>query len=196
MAELFLQISVSLDRYIEDANHDIEWMVSDASLDPLATQTLQSIDGMIFGRKAHALLAAFWPNAGESEDASPDLIEQARLMNTLPKYVLTHGEDRTGWANSHAIRADDVPRLKREARRAVAVFAGAGAAQALLARGDVDELRLIQYPVLLGGGTALFAGDGDRQDLELIESRSFESGATLQRYRWKRKDQVRTSVKR
>ena len=84
MAELFLQISVSLDGYIEDRNHDIEWMTSDTSLDAVSTATLQSIDGMIFGGKAHALLARFWPTADETQNASPDLIEQARLMYALP----------------------------------------------------------------------------------------------------------------
>ena len=103
MAEMFLQISISLDGYIEDRNQDIEWMTSDTSLDAVATSTLKAIDGMIFGRKAHALLAKFWPKAGDATDASPDLIEQARLMNELPKYVLTHGKERTGWVNSHAI---------------------------------------------------------------------------------------------
>ena len=39
-------------------------------------------------------------------------------MNALPKYVLTHGEETTGWANSHAIRAEDV-RTER-VRQAVA----------------------------------------------------------------------------
>jgi dihydrofolate reductase len=185
MAPLFLQISVSLDGFIEDADHDIDWMVNDDSLDPFSTETLRSIDGMIFGRKAHALLATFWPKAGETPGASTELVKQAKLMHELPKYVLTHGKETTGWANSHAIRAEDVPRLKREAKRGLAVFAGAGAAQALLDRGDVDEIRLIQYPVLLGSGTPLFAHDGKRQDLELIESRSFPSGATLQRFRWR-----------
>jgi dihydrofolate reductase len=183
MSELFLQISVSLDGYIEDAQGDIDWMVFDASVDPFATRTLESIDGMIFGRKAHALLASFWPGAAATPDASADLLAQTRLMNALPKYVLTHGEETTGWANSHAIRAEDVPRLKREAARPLAVFAGAGAAQSLLARGDIDEIRLIQYPVLLGGGTPLFARTGRRQELELIESSRFSSGATLQRFR-------------
>jgi dihydrofolate reductase len=51
MSELFLQIAVSLNGYIEDANGDIDWMVFDASVDPYATQTLKSIDCMIFGRK-------------------------------------------------------------------------------------------------------------------------------------------------
>ena len=80
---------------------------------------------------------------------------------------------------------EDVPRIKREARRPIAVFAGAATAQSLLASGDIDEIRLIQYPVLLGSGTALFARDGKRQDLELVESRAFASGAMLLRYRRK-----------
>jgi non-heme chloroperoxidase len=104
MASLFLQISVSLDGFIEDRDHDIEWLVSDASLDALSTATLKSIDGMILGRKAHELLAKFWPT-----------------------------------------------------------------------------VRLIVYPVLLGGGTRLFADDGRRRDFELMSTESFTSGATLQR---------------
>ena len=183
MADVFLQISVSLDGFIEDRDHDIEWMTSDTSLDATSTATLRSIDGMIFGRKAHALLAEFWPTAGDSAGASPDLVEQARLMHALPKYVLTHGSERTGWANSRAITPEDVAGLAAAAKRPLAVFAGAGAAQALLERGLIAEVRLIQYPVLLGGGTPLFASDGTRRRFERVGSEQFESGATLQRYR-------------
>jgi dihydrofolate reductase len=181
MAPLFLQISVSLDGFIEDRDHAIDWMVDDTSLDALATATLKSIDGMIFGRKAHELLAKFWPTAGDAPGASAELIEQARLMRELPKYVLTHGDERTGWTNSHAITVDDVPRMKRDAPRQLAVFAGALASQALLARDLIDEVRLIVYPVLLGGGLRLFADDGRRRNFELISTEPFASGATLQR---------------
>jgi dihydrofolate reductase len=184
ISEIFLQISVSLDGYIEDENGDIEWMTGDTSFDRFATATLQSIDGMIFGRKAHELLAQFWPTAGASPDASADLIEQARLINVLPKYVLTHGTERTGWANSRAISTEDVPRLKRKARRPIALFAGVAAAQSLLERNAVDEMRLIRYPILLGAGTRLFKDRGGRRTLALIESTEFSSGATLQRYRF------------
>ena len=184
MAEMFLQISVSLDGYIEDRDRDIEWMTSDRSFDALITATLQSIDGMIFGRKAHALLAEFWPTAGHALEASPALIEQARLMNTLPKYVLTHDkQERTGWSNSHPIAVDGVLRLRRESTRPIAAFAGASTAQALLERDVIDEVRLIQYPVVLGGGTPLFAADGKRRNLRLTSSERFESGATMNRYR-------------
>lgn len=180
MADLILQIAVSLDGYIEDDKGSIDFMAGDTSLDAVHTATLRAIDGMVFGRKAHALLAAFWPSAGRTAGASAALSEQAELMNTLPKYVLTRGEERTGWANSHAVTTEDVTGLKLRAKRPIAVYAGAGAAQALM--GQIDEIRLIQYPVLLGGGTRLFE-DGIQRDLKLMESRAFASGVVLQRYR-------------
>jgi dihydrofolate reductase len=94
MADLILQIAVSLDGYIEDDNRSLDFMESDTSTDALHTETLRSIDRMIFGRKAHALLAEYWPDAGQTEDASSARVEQAELMNRLPKYVLTHDVER------------------------------------------------------------------------------------------------------
>src|SRR5919106_1324817 len=182
MAELFVQIAVSIDGYIEDANKNIDWMEFDTSYDPVVTATLQSIDGIIFRSQGPCLLHRFWPSAASSEGASADLIEQARLMNELPKYVLTHGAETTGWNNSHAIRIEDLPRLKREARRPLALFAGAMAAQAAITHGVVDEIRIFQKPVVQGDGTPMFGAEGQRRDLAVIESQSFASGAVLSRF--------------
>lgn len=180
MTDLILQIAVSLDGYIEDANGSLDFMDRDTSLDAVHTATLRSIDGMIFGRKAHALLAQFWPTAGEADGASDAMIEQAELMNALPKYVLTHGQDTHGWTNSRPVTTQDVARLKRRSDRPLALYAGAEAASALM--DQVDEIRLIQYPVLLGGGAPLFR-EGHRRILGLVESRTFSSGVALLRYR-------------
>ncbi len=58
---------------------------------------------------------------------------------------------------------------------------GAGAAQALLAHGLLDELEIHLVPVLLGGGRGLFAED-DRTELELV--RQLDGGGALHlRYR-------------
>ena len=181
MTKLFLQIAISLDGYIEDENKSIDWMVVDPSIDPFMTEVLAGVDGMIFGKTAHKLLAQFWPGAGDMPDATDELKAQAELMNRLPKYVLTHGAEETGWANSHAIRKDDVARLKREAKRPIALYAGASAAQSLM--GEIDEMRLIEYPILLGGGTPLFRNDGKQRRFTFLDSRSFDSGALLLRYR-------------
>jgi dihydrofolate reductase len=132
MADLILQIAVSLEGYIEDENGSIDFMVGDTSLDAVHTATLRSIDGMIFGRKAHALLAGSWPDAGQTDGCSDALIEQAELMNTLPKYALTHGVEQTGWANSQAVTTKDVARVKQKAKRCAC---GSSAGTACWARG-------------------------------------------------------------
>ena len=126
MAGLFVQISVSADGFIEDADGKLDWFTEDKTAEDYATDTLRSIGGMVFGRTAHALLAEFWKNA-PSDDPSPDLPEQARLMNGLPKYVLTHGTLEVDWQHSHRVTLHDLHRIKREASRPIALFAGASA---------------------------------------------------------------------
>ena len=59
---------------------------------------------------------------------------------------------------------------------------GAGAAQALLAAGELDELEIHLVPVVLGGGRSLFADSEPGHELELV--RVLEGNdATHLRYR-------------
>lgn len=178
---LFAQLSVSLDGFIEDRAGGMDWFAGDAAFDELLTSTVRSIGGMVFGRKAYDMGAAYWPTAGKTAETA-EVADQIALMNSLPKYVLTRSDDVTGWPNSHAIGVDEIPRVKAEAESPVALFAGAQAFQALLGAGHIDELRLIRYPVVLGGGTPLFAADGRRRKLTPVETRNFVSGPTLCRY--------------
>ncbi|KQZ73623.1 hypothetical protein ASE06_14815 [Sphingopyxis sp. Root214] len=182
-APLFAQISVSLDGFIEDPDKNIDWMTEDASVDALHTRTLDEIGGMIFGRMAHAMIADFWIDAAGQTGLPSDLAQQTERMTALPKYVLTHGSDVGGWTQSHAITLGDVARLKAKATKPIAVFAGAGAIQSVLGSGLIEELRLIRYPVVLGGGTPLFAADGKRRQLVPLGQEKFASGATLERFR-------------
>jgi dihydrofolate reductase len=181
MAPLFVQISVSIDGYIEDAEGDLEWFTKVKAVEAFATDTLRYIGAMVFGRTAHALLAEFWKDP-DTHDASPDLPEQTRLMNGLAKFVLTHRPLDAEWENSHPVLATDLARIKREATRPIALFAGAAAVRSALEADVVDELRVICYPVLLGRGKPLFDGSGMRRELSLTEAREFSSGATLSRY--------------
>ncbi|MCU0890072.1 MAG: dihydrofolate reductase family protein [Rubritepida sp.] len=53
----------------------------------------------------------------------------------------------------------------------------------LLAAGSIRELDLFVMPVLLGAGVPLFAGAHPAAALELVETRSWPSGAVRLRYR-------------
>lgn len=195
---VFLHINVSLDGYVERANHDIDWQFVDDEFEEYINTLLRSIDGMIFGRVAHQKLAEYWPFAAEragDQSQAPDRgvstrhLEAIELMNSLPKYVVTDGDYNTSWANSHLLPAhtlaDAVSDLKAQQGKDLAVFAGAKVAQTFSNLGLLDEYRLVINPVLLGGGNPLFASGGPDLGLDLAEARSFQSGAVLLRYRAK-----------
>jgi dihydrofolate reductase len=182
--KLFLQINMTVDGYVEDANGDIDWHFADAEFDSFILDTLRSIDGMVFGRVAFEKLAAYWPTA-EASAGSETQRETARLMNELPKYVLSQTLTSSDWNNSHVLSRDvpaEIERLKARPGKDLALFAGAAAATSLVRLGAVDELRLIVDPLLQGGGTRLFDGKGEPTRLELTTTRPFASGAVVLTY--------------
>ena len=181
MAEIFLSTQVSLDGYAAGPDGDLDWTdVTDDEVDELMAEQLRDIDAMIFGHTAYRLLGPYWQD-GPTE--RPVDREHTKLMNSVTKLVLSRGEPELTWGPAKRIGAD-LPRemadLKAGNGRAVAVFAGPQAANALLPY--LDEVRLLVYPVLLGAGLPLFTAARDR--LRLIDTRSFAaSGAVQMRYR-------------
>ncbi len=105
----------------------------------------------------------------------------------VPILVLTHRHDEDDVPPGHARFATDVERCVSEARaaageRAVMVH-GAGAAQALLRAGLLDEMEIHLVQVLLGDGRRLFDGlGGVRTELELVR-RLDDRDVTHLRYR-------------
>ena len=49
--------------------------------------------------------------------------------------------------------------------------------------GLIDEYRAMVYPVLVGGGIPFFSHHERRVDLELVETRTFNSNVVYLRYR-------------
>ena len=82
-------------------------------------------------------------------------------MNALPKFVATRTLEHLVW-NAQPLGADlaaALHRLKEEPGQDLLVFGSTTLANALHALNLVDEYRLLVYPVVLGGGKRLFAGD-------------------------------------
>lgn len=185
MRKIFLHIMMSLDGYIEDGEHQLDWHFVDEEFEKYINDVLRSIDGMIFGRKAHQQLAAYWPTAGANPEASDEHRESARLMQVLTKYAISRGGYETDWENSVVIDSDvaeKIRSLKQEEGRDIALFGGASIFQALDDLGLVDEYRIIVNPIVLGRGTPLFAARNKRTPLELRGIKQFKSGAVAVTY--------------
>ncbi|MGF1625573.1 MAG: dihydrofolate reductase family protein, partial [Alphaproteobacteria bacterium] len=120
---LFLHILTSLDGYIEDENGGIDWFRESDDFDAYILTLLGSIEGMVFGRVAHDLLATYWPTAADRPGVRPIDLETTRLMNALPKYVLTRSGGCADWSNSHPVDLEGIASLKQRSAGDIALFA-------------------------------------------------------------------------
>lgn len=182
--KLIAQIMVSLDGYMEGKNRDLDWHVVDEEYNQFASAMLNAAGGLVFGRSTYEHMAQFWPTVRAKE-----LFEQvAERMNHLPKLVFSRTLQETAWSHSELISGAAVQRLeleKQQRGKPLLILGSAGLVSSITSQapGLIDEYQIIVNPVLLGAGRPYFQGLTEHLTLELIESRSFNSGNVLLVYR-------------
>src|SRR4029450_12272641 len=136
--------------------------------------------GFLLGGRTFQNLAAYWPNASEEEQVI------AQPLNTKPKYVAsTTPTEPLAWENSTVLKGDlaeAVLALKQEDGGDLHVIGSSQLVRSLLAHDLVDEFRVMIDPLLLGGGKRIFADDGARRRLRLLEHKVTTTGAILATY--------------
>lgn len=106
-------------------------------------------------------------------------------MNAMPKDVVTSTLTDMGW-NGRPLRGDvrqAVAELKEGVGGPILVAGSATLVRTLLTHRLVDELRLMVFPVLIGGGLTIFPDQRVKISLELTELARYESGVLLEVYR-------------
>jgi dihydrofolate reductase len=140
-------------------------------------EELFASDAMLLGRITYEGFAAAWRSRTDEEGF-------AERMNSLPKFVVSTTLAEAEWQNSTIVNGDvpvEIAKLKDQSGGDILVAGSAQLVQTLAQNELVDEYRLLVYPVLLGSGKRLF-GDGKRAELQLRETRSFDSGVVLASY--------------
>ena len=134
-------------------------------------------DAVILGRRSYKEWAGFWPGS--------DIEPFATFINGVAKYVATSTPlDRT-WANTTVVDGElvgFVRDLRHQPGADIGVHASISVAQALLAAGLVDELRLVIAPAIAGSGRRLLDGLPASR-LESIRSTTSPAGYLLADYR-------------
>ena len=108
-------------------------------------------------------------------------------INGVPKFVVSETlEEPLGWNNSTIIGgsvAEEISELKRRPGKDITILASGALVRSLLGAGFLDELQLMIHPVVLGSGKRLFGDGGDREVLELVDSKTFSTGVVSLTYR-------------
>jgi len=139
-------------------------------------EELASVDTLLLGRKTYDQFVGYWPN--QSGEGFADRINQ------YPKYIVSHNLQNTDWNNSHILRdaAKDVGALKQTPGGDVLVYGSATLVKSLLHHNLVDELRLMMFPVSVGGGLRIFDDSRTLRKFGLKQCRVVGDGVLILEY--------------
>ena len=149
----------------------------DDETDASGANLIATQDAVILGRRSYEEWAEFWPGS--------DIEPFATFINRVAKYVATSTPLDKTWANTTVVDGELVEfvrDLRNQPGADIGVHASISVAQALLAAGVVDELRLVIAPTIASNGRRLFDGVPAIR-LESIRSTTSPSGHLLVDYR-------------
>jgi dihydrofolate reductase len=107
-------------------------------------------------------------------------------LNEKPKYVASTTLTDPQWADTTVLSGDvaaAIGELKAKPGGELQVHGSGALTRWLLENELVDEITLLTYPVVIGQGTRLFPDAGPDTALDLVDSRAFPNGITIQVYR-------------
>jgi len=151
------------------------------AMGPVLGEVMEKTEALLFGRRTWEVMAAAWP--GRAGDSFAD------RMNEIRKYVVsrTLSEGDLTWSNTALLPSDDaigaVRKLRGQPGEDIQVMGSASLATQLVENDLVDEYRLMIEPIVLGGGKKLFPSDGRARKLELVGTKTSNTGVHICTYR-------------
>jgi len=177
MRKLVVSEYLSLDGVAEQPDEFVFVADFDDSMEEDFARVIAAQDTVLLGRRTYDEWAAFWPNS--------DIEPFATFINGVAKYVATSTPLDWKWANTTVVDGqlvEFVRDLRNQPGADIGVHASISVAQALLAAGVVDELRLVIAPAILGSGRRLLDGLPAIR-LEPVRSTTSPAGFLLVDYR-------------
>jgi dihydrofolate reductase len=140
-------------------------------------EEVREAGSLLIGRVTYEGFSAAWPTReGEFADK----------MNSMPKYVVSSTlSEPLAWSNSTVIKGDvaaEVAKLKQQDGAPILVAGSATLVQSLIENDLVDELRVMVFPVLVGGGKRVFPESRQKKPLQLVDIKTFASGVAVHTY--------------
>jgi len=177
MATVIVHATITLDGFLADPNGGVDWMFGRPSApedDAVVEQVMARIGAVVGG-------------ANRSQTIEDGELPYGGMLK-VPVYLMTHRAhepiERDGTTYSFIV--DDIAEAVALASAAAGdrwvSLLGGSISRQCLRLGLVDELHLDVAPVLLGEGISLFAGLGQRIELERLETSAYASETHL-RYR-------------
>jgi dihydrofolate reductase len=184
MRSVTYSMSTSLDGYIVGPDGSFDWPGFDADVFRFWIDEIREVGVHLMGRRLYETML-YWETADQDPSLGDAELEWAALWKPLPKVVFSTTLSAVE-GNARLVSgglAEEIERLRAEPGEGEIAIGGATLAAEAAESGLIDEYRVMVYPVLVGGGIPYFARRERRVDLELVETRTFNSRVIYLRYR-------------
>lgn len=156
------------------------WAIAsgDAECGSYILETWRRADAFLLGRKTFDLFAKYW--GARRDDGG-----FGEAISSRPKFVVSNTLTDPSWEHSTVLSGDIARRigeLKADPQGELLLVGSVALARWLLENQLVEELNLIQFPVIIGQGTSFLPREGGAFALELRDSRVFPSGIVALTY--------------
>ena len=174
----FVYIATSLDGYISDKDDGLDWLElvpNPDNLDLGWTDFMNRVDALIMGRKTFEKVCSFdcdWPY-------EKPVFVLSNSLKVLPQAYEGRAEVING------ALSDVIKNIKDKGYENLYIDGGV-TVQNFLIEDLIDEMIITIIPVLLGGGTPLFADLPDQMQFQCIKSETLLNDLVQTHYRRKR----------
>jgi len=178
MRKLSLFIATSLDGYIAKPDDDLSFLsiVEKEGEDYGYAQFNKSIDTIIVGRKTYDyVLKEIGPSHYDNGERDVYVITRTEKPDTGKTIFYTESLSQL------------VKQLKAKEGKNIYCDGGAEVINELLSNDLIDELIISIIPILVGNGVKLFKDGRPEQELELVNSKAFDTGLVQLYYKRKKK---------
>ena len=159
-------------------------VIADEELHDFFTNLLNEVDVSLMGRKTYQLMAGYWPFAHKDPTYTESMRRFADKFNAMKKIIFSNTLKNVEWQNSVLAEKDLLPtvlELKKEKGKNISAGSISIAGQ-LLKHNLIDEFWFVIHPIIAGTGPRLFDEVNVTKNLQLIDSKKFDSGAIAVRY--------------
>lgn len=176
MARLGAIFLVSLDGFMADEDGDFSWAAPDEEVHEFVNDLSRGVGTHLYGRHMYQVMSAWETMPVEGEP--PAIADFAQIWRAAEKVVFSTTLDQPSTERTQIQRRFDPEQIRTflATTDRDALIGGPTLAAQAAAAGLVDDWHLLVMPVLVGAGLRALP-EGVRQDLRLVSSRAFASGA-------------------
>jgi len=155
------------------------WQFSDDTSGAAMMGMVGSLDkpnDLLLGRQTYDIFAGYWPHAPANSPFVP-------AFTKANKYVLTRGNPKLDWANSHRLGSvEELKKITADEGPDIVLWGSSTLYPPLLEANLIDCLNLLIYPIILGKGKKLFGDASHPVTMKLASSEVTKSGVIIAKY--------------